>query len=768
MSRASGARSDATRSGEARSAVIRLGMRLSWGAAKEGKVRLVLTALGVALAVTLLLFTVSGFNALEATDVRTGWLDTSGSNRQPSVDESRSDPLWWRLSQDMYDGLPVGLVEVAATGPASPLVPGLDQLPEPGEYYVSRALAELLAETPSDLLGARFSGTQAGILGDEALASPQTLMAVVGRAPAELANRGDAIQVRSIETAPTEHSYSEFMKVALGIGAVGLMLPVLVFVVTSTRLAAARREERLAALRLVGATPGQVNIVAAVETVLAAIVGTIVGFVLFYAFRPLVARIPFTGEPFFTSDLSLGWLAGIGVAIGVPVAAVLAGLWTLRRVQISPLGVTRKAPPKRPRAIRLLAPVVAVALLLVPALIDDSQMRTFGVVVVFAAIALGIMIAGPWLTSVGSRMLASLARRDSTLIAARRLGSDSRRAFRAISGLVLAVFIGTVFTSIIATAIDSGSGTFRTPDLPGSTVVQSFNESSGGPGGAGGSGEYGGYLDAGACSDLVARLTRLEGVQAVIPVLGCSGSWVGLVTESDWALLGGPAGYDDGSGHVALDAELLRGAGFLRAAERALMTDGAPDVAVDTPPVPDASSTTKYLVVLTDGASSSIERVRTALEVTNPGEPVPYTVGEMLAVEDALLDSLRRMVDVGMVLCLVIAGCSLAVSVAGGLVERKRAFALLRLTGMPLRRLYRAVLLEAAVPLLLAAVVSAGVGFLVAALVFWNTDGGFTVATPGVGYFTLLVGGLVAALAIVGATLPLVGRMTEPQTARAE
>ncbi|MBN1632436.1 MAG: ABC transporter permease [Thermoleophilia bacterium] len=779
MSGASGVRADAARSGAARAAVIRLGLRLSWGAAREGKVRLVLTALGVALAVTLLLFTISGFNALEAKDVRSGWLDTGGANRMPSVDENRSDPLWWRLSYDLYDGRPIGLVEVAATGPASPLVPGLERLPEPGEYYVSQALARLLAETPADQLGARFSGVQAGILGDEGLASPETLMAVVGRSPAELEGSMGAVQVSSIEAAPTEHSYSEFMKVALGIGAVGLMLPVLVFVVTSTRLAAARREERLAALRLVGATPGQVNIVAAVEAVLAAIAGTLVGFALFYIFRPLVARIPFTGEPFFTGDLSLGPLAIIGVAIGVPVAAVLAGLWTLRRVQISPLGVTRKAPPKRPRPIRLLAPVVAVALLLVPALIDDSQMRTFSVVGVFAAIALSIVIVGPWLTSAGSRVLAALARRDSTLIAARRLGSDSRRAFRAISGLVLAVFIGTVFTSIIATAINSGSGTFQTPDLPASTVVQAFGESSNG------------YLDAGASADLVATLADVEGVQALILVLslpasaavpapvygvqtetGVDSSYfslhaAGLVTESDWALLGGSAGSVDGSGYVAVDAERVA-MGFVQAADRALIAEGTSALVLDAPLIPDASSTTKHLVVLTDGGQASIERVRTTLEVANPSEQVPYTVGEMLAVEDALLDSLRRMVDVGMVLCLVIAGCSLAVSVAGGLVERKRAFALLRLTGMPLRRLYRAVLLEAAVPLLLAAVVSAGVGFLVAALVFWNTDGGFTVATPGVGYFALLIGGLLAALAIVGATLPLVGRMTEPQTARAE
>jgi len=764
--------------------VIRLGLRLSWGAAKEGKVRLVLTALGVALAVTLLLFTISGFNALDAKDVRGGWLDTSRANRVPSVDESRSDPLWWHLSYDLYDGRLIGLVEVAATGPASPLVPGLERLPEPGEYYVSQALAKLLAETPPDQLGARFRGVQAGALGDEGLASPETLMAVVGRSPAELESSMGAIQVSSIETAPTEHSYSEFMKVALGIGAVGLMLPVLVFVVTSTRLAAARREERLAALRLVGATPGQVNIVAAVEAVLAAIAGTLVGFALFYIFRPLVAQLPFTGEPFFTGDLSLGPLAIIGVAIGVPIAAVLAGLWTLRRVQISPLGVTRKAPPKRPRAIRLLAPAVAVALLLVPALIDNLEVRNFSVYVVFAAIALSIMIVGPWLTSVGSRVLAGLARRDSTLIAARRLGSDSRRAFRAISGLVLAVFIGTVFTSIIATAMNSGSGTFRTPDLPASTVVQPFSESSGGFGGAGGSGGEGGsagasgaggHLDPGVSSDLVARLAELEGVQAVVPVLSLPASATdsdyiryatGLVTEHDWALLGGPAGEGDGSGYVALEVTQLA-AGFVLVADPEAMAVISASLA-DTPLTPDTSSTTKHLFVLTDGSQASIERVRTALEVANPRGPVPYTVAEYMADEDALMNALRRMVDVGMVLCLVIAGCSLAVSVAGGLVERKRAFALLRLTGMPLRRLYRAVLLEAAVPLLLAAVVSAGVGFLVAALIFWNTDGGFTVAAPGVSYFALLIGGLIAALAIVGATLPLVGRMTEPQTARAE
>ena len=147
---------------------------------------------------------------------------------------------------------------------------------------------------------------------------------------------------------------------------------------------------------------------------------------------------------------------------------------------------------------------------------------------------------------------------------------------------------------------------------------------------------------------------------------------------------------------------------------------------------------------------------------------VPYTQGEIDAEANALFNFLGRLVSVGVIISLVIAGCSLAVSVAGGLIERKRAFALLRLAGMPLRRLYRSVLLEAAVPLVLAALISAGVGFLVAAMILWNTGAELSVALPGLGYVIVVLGGLFAALAVVIATLPLVGKMTAPGAVRME
>ena len=95
-------------------------------------------------------------------------------------------------------------------------------------------------------------------------------------------------------------------------------------------------------MRLVGATPRQVSVVSAVESSVAAILGTAGGFGLFYALRPAIAAISFTGAPFFTSDLSLNLADVLAVAVGVPVAAAVAALIALRRVQMSPLGVTRR------------------------------------------------------------------------------------------------------------------------------------------------------------------------------------------------------------------------------------------------------------------------------------------------------------------------------------------------------------------------------------------------------------------------------------------
>ncbi len=69
----------------------------------------------------------------------------------------------------------------------------------------------------------------------------------------------------------------------------------------------------------------------------------------------------------------------------------------------------------------------------------------------FALIIVGLFIAGPWLTMAAARAMARWTSRPGTLLAACRLADDPRAAFRAVSGLVLALFITTVAVVAIAT-----------------------------------------------------------------------------------------------------------------------------------------------------------------------------------------------------------------------------------------------------------------------------------------------------------------------------
>src|SRR6202035_5154801 len=102
------------------------------------------------------------------------------------------------------------------------------------------------------------------------------------------------------------------------------------------------------------------------------------------------------------------------------------------------------------------------------------------------------------------------------------------------------------------------------------------------------------------------------------------------------------------------------------------------------------------------------ERARTTLEVALPSQGPPATLGEIDAQSTRETAELQQMTNVVILVSLVIAGCSLAVSVTAGVNDRKRPFSLLRLTGAPLGVLRGVVALEAAVPLLVIAVISAG------------------------------------------------------------
>ena len=244
---------------------------------------------------------------------------------------------------------------------------------------------------------------------------------------------------------------------AFWIAAIVVLFPLLILVNTATRLAAARREERFAAMRLVGGTGRQVNVVATVESAVSAVFGTLLGIGGFLAVRPALAQISFSGARFFDATVTPTAAGYLGMLVAVPAVATLSSLWSLRRVRISPLGVSRKVTPPPPRAWRALPLLVGIPLFVIPLLGDtDLKSQTLKTspttpllyVGTFLIMA-GLVLGGSWLTMQVARGLARISRGASSLLAARRLADNPKNAFRAVSGLVLAVFVGSLLASVV-------------------------------------------------------------------------------------------------------------------------------------------------------------------------------------------------------------------------------------------------------------------------------------------------------------------------------
>jgi predicted lysophospholipase L1 biosynthesis ABC-type transport system permease subunit len=146
----------------------------------------------------------------------------------------------------------------------------------------------------------------------------------------------------------------------------------------------------------------------------------------------------------------------------------------------------------------------------------------------------------------------------------------------------------------------------------------------------------------------------------------------------------------------------------------------------------------------------------------------PATGAEIGAATTRIIDELGRVVTLGVVLTMAVAGASLAIAVTGGLLDRRRPFALLRLSGVPLRNLRSVILLEAAAPLIAVAVLSGILGVLVSQLLLRLVSGNRAVPLPDPSLPALLAAGVIGALVIVAGMLPLVGPLTDLEETRFE
>ena len=763
--------------------MIRLGFRLLAGGGREPVWRLVVIALAVSIGVGMLLGTLATMNAVGRQNARAGWLASTPApaglhprqaNRAggpPGSAPQRS--VWWLVTTDQYGGQLIVRVDLAAAGRNAPVPPGIPRLPGPGQFYASPALARLLRSTPAGELGDRFPGRQVGTIGASGLASPSDLVIVVGhRAPA-LARVPGAGRIGAFATSPAsggpDSLGSAGLEAVLAVMALVLLFPVLVFIGTATRLSAARREQRLASIHLVGATLRQVAVIAAVEAVAAAAAGTALGFALYFLAHPALLHVSFTGQPLQPGDLSLSLTDVLLVALGVPLAAGITARVSLRRVRLSPLGVTRRATPSRPRVYRLIplaAGIAELAYFVAAGHPKSAGGQTGAYFLGFILIMFGLVLAGPWFTMAGALAMARRTRRVPALIAGRRLADNPRGGFRAISGLILALFVTSVAIGTIATLLAEHGAT-----VSGSAATDTVVD------------QFGVNLPVSSVPSVpaavLARLRSVSGVRAITLVYTAP---AGTRTAGPVPDINGIGGTIQAA--VVSCAQLARTPALGRCPRGAAYASVGPDLGFMplTKPVGLAAATTwpaaslrrglaghpvQVVAVATDGSPATEARVATVLDAAFPYASSVGTFGQVRDLDQQLLAELQTVSEVVIVASLLIAGCSLAVSMAGGISERRRPFSLLRLAGTPVRVLHRVAGLEAAAPLVVIALGASLIGLLAADL-FLRSQLGITLRLPGAGYFGIVFGGLLASLGVIALTLPLTDRMSGPEVARNE
>ncbi|MFI2293598.1 FtsX-like permease family protein [Isoptericola sp. NPDC019571] len=253
------------------------------------------------------------------------------------------------------------------------------------------------------------------------------------------------------------------------IAVVLLLVPLATVGASAARLAARRRDERLASLRLLGATTGTITALTVLEAAVTALAGAVLGVVLYAVLAPLVGLLHFRGEALGAQMWVPWWWLPLAV-LGVALLAAASAVVGLRAVVVTPLGVRTRQKAGTAHWVRV---VIAVGVLLV----GLGLMQVLGVlgemggivaiVGTLAAIFGGMLLAldalGPWFVRVRARRQARKAQTVPRLLAARMVLEDPKAAWRQVSGVAMTSFVG-VFGAVGLAMADMTSTEGMDPD----------------------------------------------------------------------------------------------------------------------------------------------------------------------------------------------------------------------------------------------------------------------------------------------------------------
>jgi cell division protein FtsX len=760
---------------------LALGLRLAVAGGRQSLTRLLLIASGIALGVGLLLTTLGIFPAENAVTRR-------GAAREFEVLNGRgpapSDHYLVDRTSTTYGDREIVATYLATVGSPSP-PPWLPQVPAAGELVVSPDLAELLAAPEGGLLRPRFPGRVVATLEDRWLLHPGELVSYVGAEPAELEPRpeiaiGFGLDLEGHASVDIPAYERPLFQVAFLVS-IGLLIPIVVFVVTGARLSASARESRLAAIRLVGGTPAQARLAAAGESLLAGLLGCGLGIVFFLLARPVLAEVAPPGDRWFPSDVAPPPPLFVAVLIGVLALSVGASLVSLRRVVVTPLGVVRGG-GKRVRAWWRWAMLATglggllLAMLQEERIVGNDRIVIPFVLISFGLTALGAAAAAPVAGSAVAGVIAKLTTGPGIVLGARRLEVDPRTAGRTVGGIVVVV-IAAAITSLFAGVYTQQLGESQYPSsLRSSTVI--VEPSSPEP------------IDRDA-------LQGVRGVTETAPiwraytrhgyhVLVADCDALDVTTVEDLPLC--QPGDAFVNGRLYDQGESLK-------SEIRIHFDLAPDLGVDMPAsnprrvdvelgefhnilLPIASSpidlwtrvAPSILYVATDGDPATVERIRNALQ--GPNAPVVHPRGDVEDYADDVGVLVDAAVTLGIGITFAIAAATMLVTAVDAVGERRRSLATLAALGTSTGVLRRALTIETALPMLAGVVLGLASAIAGTWMVFEAITSveGEEDAPPipwrSLGY--VVVFAIVATVVATVATFPSLGRAIRPESLRTE
>lgn len=760
---------------------LALGLRLAVGGGRmsgAALLRLAMTAFGIALAVAVLLPAAAIQHLTGAQAERKAAI---APVTQPRAGVA---PLltynWYPSVGDDF----VKVTAVAATGPASPVPPGLTRLPAPGELVVSPELAAKLAAPGGGSLQAQLPGRVVGQLSREGVSGAGDLAAYYGVPATQIEAEGDdGNKVYAFGRPYTGIGLSAAMlAIILPVAAV-LLLPLLIFVTTASRMGAAQRERRLAALRLIGLDARQVKRVAAAESLVGAVIGLVAGIGFFAVLRTFVADILPFGLRIFPEDFVPDWPLVAVIVLLVPALAIGSALFGLRRTIVEPLGVIRQGKPMRRRMWWRWAITTIGVLSLAATLVTDrgDGDTTAGVALAAGSVFLlaGVAALLPWLVE---RLVERLrGGPPSWQLAIRRLQLDSGTASRVVSGLVV-VLAGTIMTQGVMTSLTDGVRHLTMPDgVAAAPVVVRTSTAH--------------EAEVTRLTTSVAGVTGAHPAQSITIASGPEWTYgmvgdcvalkvqanIGDCADGDAFYVASPQGGTAPTGTVRLQSSAGTGQvngpewtvpGTIKVVPSGDTVSGRPGSVLITPGALGGRTLPPSTVViyvsgigdpqaLTDGVARALQPL-----AWNATAEKAYDRRDLVAREDQRLESFRSVLITASLFVLAVAAMSLLMLSIEQISERRRPLAALSAAGVPIGVLARGALWQTGIPVVVGVVLAVAAGLGLTAPMLRLADRPMIVDVP---VLLALAGAtVVAVLLVTGLTMPLLRQVTRLDTLRSE